>query len=528
MFFFIQFPKISIANNQEKLETAADFITLGKLQKSLRILKNIKPNDTAEENEVDYLIGRIFQELNKPKKAIKYYDKVLTTNSSSSKARLGLAESYLILGELKKATFNAEIALQKNSSLIRAILILAEVDMRLGRENEANSRFEKLLGANPNSEEVAINYVTFLINQEQTDKAISYLKDFEKNNSDLADIKDLLGRILWHQGEKQEAFNYRLQAVNIYKNKNRFDIVEVILEWMQGVDPDGKLKKNAEDLFPSEPIPVLTKKIEPEVKREKIIKRYEAPSAPSNPRQPFKKVRPGEIVAENFSFIKDHKMYGSGSGFIVNNGRMVITNYHVIEKSNGKIGVRNGYGKVRMVKRIVAKSKKIDLAILELKKPYPAEFAISNKKMGDAFAGRKAIVMGYPLSYFLGPVAPALTEGVVSKGVGLFGDLTQFQITAKMNTGNSGGPVFDVGGNLIGIAVQKLDLIKLLKAKKEEGGFEGEYIPEDVNFAIKASELSPFVREKIPKEIEISERYSLEDIYQMMLPKVVFLVSEIK
>ena len=219
MFFFIQFPKISIANNQEKLETAADFITLGKLQKSLRILKNIKPNDTAEENEVDYLIGRIFQELNKPKKAIKYYDKVLTTNSSSSKARLGLAESYLILGELKKATFNAEIALQKNSSLIRAILILAEVDMRVGRENEANSRFEKLLGANPNSEEVTINYVTFLINQEQTDKAISYLKDFEKNNSDLADIKDLLGRILWHQGEKQEAFNYRLQAVNIYKNQ---------------------------------------------------------------------------------------------------------------------------------------------------------------------------------------------------------------------------------------------------------------------------------------------------------------------
>ena len=56
-----------------------------------------------------------------------------------------------------------------------------------------------------------------------------------------------------------------------------------------------------------------------------------------------------------------------------------------------------------------------------------------------------------------------------------------FQITAKLNQGNSGGPIFSREGNILGIAVAKIDKTLMLQ---EEG-----MIPEDVNFGIPVSRI---------------------------------------
>ena len=62
--------------------------------------------------------------------------------------------------------------------------------------------------------------------------------------------------------------------------------------------------------------------------------------------------------------------------------------------------------------------------------------------------------MGYPISSILGRFNPSITEGIISKNRG-FGELTgEFQITAPMNKGNSGGPIFNANGEIVGMALR--------------------------------------------------------------------------
>jgi S1-C subfamily serine protease len=116
----------------------------------------------------------------------------------------------------------------------------------------------------------------------------------------------------------------------------------------------------------------------------------------------------------------------------------------------------------------------------------------------------------------LGEGSPSLTTGVVSKRTGLQDDAGTFQMTAKINKGNSGGPVFDMRGNVVGITVGKLDTKKI----GEDQGF----LPEDVNFAIHV--------DRLPKMLGISasdtqqrEELSAEALYQSMVGKVVMVAT---
>ena len=72
-----------------------------------------------------------------------------------------------------------------------------------------------------------------------------------------------------------------------------------------------------------------------------------------------------------------------------------------------------------------------------------------------------------------------LTTGIVSSLVGFKGDQQRFQITAPVQPGNSGGPVLDRSGRVVGVVVGKLDDMAVAQATGQ--------IPQNVNFAIKAS-----------------------------------------
>ena len=84
---------------------------------------------------------------------------------------------------------------------------------------------------------------------------------------------------------------------------------------------------------------------------------------------------------EDFAFAPS----AHGSGFVVGNGKYVITNHHVIDGAK-KVAVRNGIGKVKNAK-VVAYSKDYDLAILELESPYPKAFSINEKDFEDPKVG---------------------------------------------------------------------------------------------------------------------------------------------
>ncbi|MFA6022239.1 MAG: trypsin-like peptidase domain-containing protein, partial [Rhodospirillales bacterium] len=87
------------------------------------------------------------------------------------------------------------------------------------------------------------------------------------------------------------------------------------------------------------------------------------------------------------------------------------------------------------------------------------------------------VAVGFPLSSLLSR-EPNITAGVISAMNGLRGDKRHYQVTAPIQRGNSGGPLADMSGSVVGIVVSTLNAMKVA----DNSGA----IPQNVNFAIKA------------------------------------------
>ena len=146
----------------------------------------------------------------------------------------------------------------------------------------------------------------------------------------------------------------------------------------------------------------------------------------------------------------------SGSGFALKNG-YVTTNYHVIEGANSITikGINGDFNKAYNAS-VVATDRFNDLAILKIDDnsfngygttPYSVKTVTSE-------VGEDIFVLGYPLTATMGDEIK-YTTGVISSKTGFQGDVSLYQISAPIQPGNSGGPLFDSKGNLIGIVNAK-------------------------------------------------------------------------
>jgi S1-C subfamily serine protease/Flp pilus assembly protein TadD len=207
----------------------------------------------------------------------------------------------------------------------------------------------------------------------------------------------------------------------------------------------------------------------------------------------------------------------SGSGVVIDDGRHIITNRHVVE-TVGALYARNGTGFLRAA-RILSMSNEDDLALLEIERPFDDRCAIPLAKLQNPAPGRPVIVMGFPLRSILGDDHPSMTEGIVSKAEGFANDHRTFQITNKINPGNSGGPVFDRRGRLMGVIVGKMpntDAAEPLGADLE-----------GMNLGIKADRILRFLQGRAGAIAVADDQASAdEDIYREMLPCVVLVAGE--
>ncbi|MFO0997753.1 MAG: tetratricopeptide repeat-containing serine protease family protein [Alphaproteobacteria bacterium] len=170
---------------------------------------------------------------------------------------------------------------------------------------------------------------------------------------------------------------------------------------------------------------------------------------------------------------------GSGSGFMVSRAGHVLTNEHVVGKCTE---VRAGLpGEPHPQVEVVALDATNDLAILKM--PAPSA-SIATFRDGGVRVGEGVVVFGYPLRGTISSQG-SLTTGTVSALAGLRDDSRALQISAPVQPGNSGGPLFDMSGNVIGVVSSRLNEIYMLERTGQ--------LPQNINFAIKGSIAQSFL-----------------------------------
>jgi S1-C subfamily serine protease len=161
----------------------------------------------------------------------------------------------------------------------------------------------------------------------------------------------------------------------------------------------------------------------------------------------------------------------TGSGFFVSTMGHILTNAHVVDGCSS-VSI-SGPARPPESVPVLAVDTKNDLALLRSSgRPQSAAPIRSAVRMGEGVAA-----YGFPLSALL-PSSGNFTVGNVTATAGLRDDPRQLQISNPVQQGNSGGPLLDMRGNIVGIVASKLNVLAVARLTQD--------LPQNVNFAIKA------------------------------------------
>ena len=149
----------------------------------------------------------------------------------------------------------------------------------------------------------------------------------------------------------------------------------------------------------------------------------------------------------------DKRYTATGSGFVLTPNGVIVTNYHVIDGANGIDVFVNRNNEVKKYKaKVLISDKTNDISLLQIDDSsftrFPALPYATKTSILDV--GTSVFALGYPMSDILGEEIK-VTDGIISSKTGYQGDIVTYQISAPIQPGNSGGPLFDKQGNIVGI-----------------------------------------------------------------------------
>jgi len=160
----------------------------------------------------------------------------------------------------------------------------------------------------------------------------------------------------------------------------------------------------------------------------------------------FPEGSPFEDMFKEFNQPRERKATGLGSGFIIDEKGIVVTNNHVIQGAEDIVVSVNGSKEYKA--KVIGKDPYMDLAVLQIEsdeKFIPVSFGDSDK----ARVGDWVIAIGNPFGF-----GGTVTTGIISsrnRDIGLTRYDDFIQTDASINVGNSGGPLFDLDGKVVGI-----------------------------------------------------------------------------
>jgi S1-C subfamily serine protease len=171
----------------------------------------------------------------------------------------------------------------------------------------------------------------------------------------------------------------------------------------------------------------------------------------------------------------------AGTGFVISATGQIITNHHVVAGCTGDIH-GNLSGEPATTLRLVSSDESNDLALLQGPAGSFKDFArIRDRAIRS---GDSVVAIGYPFHGLLTSDF-TVTTGIASSLSGILNDTRYLQISAAVQPGNSGGPLLDTSGQIVGMVSAKINALKFVRATGN--------IPENINFAIKTGALRDFL-----------------------------------
>ncbi len=190
----------------------------------------------------------------------------------------------------------------------------------------------------------------------------------------------------------------------------------------------------------------------------------------------------------------------SGSGTFISSDGLVLTAAHVVQGAS-RIQVITATG--ALAATVVKIDATNDVALLKCSGSNFTPLPIVPSK--EARAGTSVFTVGFPNILIQG-FDPKLTKGEISSQTGYQDDPRQWQISVPTQPGNSGGPLCDENGNIIGMVESTLNPLTMAKV-------EGE-IPQNVNYAVKSSYILPLLDDlqNLPPAVVSSAGTKFEDV----------------
>lgn len=189
---------------------------------------------------------------------------------------------------------------------------------------------------------------------------------------------------------------------------------------------------------------------------------------------------PAKEAAASEPAKSEKKVVRNGTGFVVSTTGHLVTNFHVIDGCVGDIR-GNLTGEAPSTLRVVSTDETNDLALLQVSKTFSdvAKIRATAVRSGD-----QVVAIGYPYHGLLTSDF-TVTAGIVSSLSGILNDTRFLQISAAVQPGNSGGPLLDTSGYVVGVVAAKINAIKFAKVTGD--------LPENINFAVKTGAMRDFL-----------------------------------
>ncbi len=313
-----------------------------------------------------------------------------------------------MLAKVKENIFSTLVKEMRNDLELDAII----EDYLLGKLNAQEAEaFEQLRRNDANVDHKVVSHKVFLHTMEEYAQQLLLKEQLDKIHSEI-DVETIAAAVRPHPSRVVQLWRKHRSAIAVAASFIVLSFVSIysIQHNSQQADKFVQLSKNVTNAVKTQ---------------NNLIRKISTNNLPAN-----KQSNPG-----NFG----------GTGFAVSTNGYIATNLHVINGADS-VYIQNNLGESFKVK-VILKDPEYDIAILKIddknfKNLTALPYTIKRNSTG---VGENVYTWGYPKD------DAVLGEGYVSSKSGFIGDTTQYQVAIPLNPGNSGGPLLDNNGNLVGI-----------------------------------------------------------------------------